>query len=113
MTIPQPKLYTKNFKDISNEMITSVPKYTNKWTNHNPSDPGITILEMLAWIGDTTLYRIDRMPEEANISFLRLVAGASGPEDVESLLRKQETDRSHRKILSLLREIEKGNTVFG
>lgn len=108
MSIPQPNLHTKKFKDISDEILTSIPKYTDKWTNHNPSDPGITILEMLAWIADTTLYRIDRIQEKTYVSFLRLVAGAAGPEDVESLLKEPDLDRSHQKILSLLKEVENG-----
>ncbi|MGB9927639.1 MAG: hypothetical protein ACPK85_04470 [Methanosarcina sp.] len=114
MSIPLPNLYTKKFNDISDEMLAAIPKYTDKWTNHNPSDPGITILEMLAWIADTTLYRIDRIPEETYITFLRLVAGAAGSEDVDNLLKKldldqkSDLDHSHKKILTLLKEVEDG-----
>lgn len=108
MSIPLPNLYTKKFNDISDEMLAAIPKYTDKWTNHNPSDPGITILEMLAWIADTTLYRIDRIPEETYTTFLRLVAGAAGSEDVENLLKKSDLDHSHKKILTLLKEVEDG-----
>jgi hypothetical protein len=109
MAIPQPNLYTKKFQDILDEMLASIPKHTDKWTNYNSSDPGITILEMLAWVGDITLYRIDRIPEETYTSFLRLVAGAAGNEDVENLLNKPDLDRSHQKILSLLKEVENEN----
>ncbi len=108
MSIPLPNLYIKKYKDISNEMLESIPKYTDKWTNHNPSDPGITILEMLAWIGETILYRIDRIPEETYISFLRLVAGAADLEDVKELLKDSDLDSSHRHVLELLKEVECG-----
>lgn len=106
MPIPQPDLYIKKYKDISDEMLTSIPKYTERWTNHNPSDPGIVILEMLAWISDTILYRIDKAPEEMYLSFLRLIAGSAGFEDVDSLLNKPDIDCHYKKILTLLKKLE-------
>lgn len=108
MPFQLPDLATKTYKDILDEMIVSIPKYTDRWTNYNPSDPGITILELLSWIGETTLYRIDRMPEESYVNFLRLVAGAAGADEVESLLKDPDVDRSHRKLLEFLKEIENG-----
>lgn len=62
MPIQLPDLFDKKFEDIFNTMIQSIPKHTKKWTNYNSSDPGITILEMLAWFGETTLYKIDAIP---------------------------------------------------
>jgi len=108
MSIKLPELCTKKYADISEEMCTSIPKYTGKWTNFNPSDPGITILELLAWIGETTLYRVDRMPMEAYTSFLRLVAGASGVSDIKKLMEKSDPDVAHREILEFLLEVEEG-----
>lgn len=108
MAIQLPNLDTKTYEDISGEIIASIPKYTDKWTNHNPSDPGITILEMLSWIAETTLYRINGIPHESYVNFLRLVAGASGTDEVERLLKDPHTDKYHRNILDFLNEIEKG-----
>ena len=109
MTIQLPNLDTKTYNDILDEMITSIPKYTDKWTNHNPSDPGITILEMLSWIEETTLYRINRIPDESYLNFLRLVAGASGVDEVDRLLRDPDLCRSHRRLLEFLKEVEEGD----
>jgi hypothetical protein len=109
MPIKIPDLAARNYKDILDEMISSIPRYSEKWTNYNPSDPGITILEILAWIFDTNLYRINRIPEESYINFMRLIAGASGKE-VNLLLGKlrkdQNSDRHHIEFLEFLKEIE-------
>ena len=35
------------------------------WTNLNESDPGITIVELLAWLGDADLFRLNDIPEAA------------------------------------------------
>jgi len=109
MAIQLPNLDTKIYEDILDEMVASIPKYTGKWTNHNPSDPGITIIELLSWIAETTLYRINRIPDESYVNFLRLVAGASGVDEVERLLKDPHQDEYHRKILEFLKEIEEGH----
>ncbi len=80
MPIQLPDLAEKTYQDIMDETLASIPNYTDRWTNHNPSDPGITILELLSWIAEMTLYRINRMPEESYVNFLRLLAGTSGSE---------------------------------
>ena len=109
MAIQLPNLDTKTYEEISEEMVASIPKYTDKWTNHNPSDPGITILELLSWIAETTLYRMNGIPNESYVNFLRLVAGASGTDEVERLLKDPYQDKYHRKLLDFLNEIEEGN----
>ena len=109
MTIQLPNLDTKTYEEISEEMVASIPKYTDKWTNHNPSDPGITIIELLSWIAETTLYRMNRIPYESYVNFLRFVAGASGIEEVERLLKDPHQDKYHRKILEFLKVIEEGH----
>lgn len=111
MPIQLPELADKTYKDIMDEMLVSIPKYSDTWTNYNPSDPGITILELLSWIAETTLYRINRIPEESYVNFLRLVAGASGSE-VEaflSLLEKDpNADKAYVKLLKFLKDVERG-----
>ncbi|HEY9246581.1 MAG TPA: hypothetical protein VIO11_07035, partial [Candidatus Methanoperedens sp.] len=113
MPIQFPDLAARNYKDILDEMVSSIPKYSEKWTNHNPSDPGITILEILAWIFDASFYRINRIPEESYINFIRLIAGASSEEVgilLEELGKDANADRSHIEILEFLKEIEKNKS---
>jgi hypothetical protein len=110
MTLPLPDLATKTYKDIINEMVASIPRYSNKWTNYNASDPGITILEFLSWIAEVDLYRINNITKDSYINFLRLVAGASGSEVQELLDGLKEdpySDNAHLKILKFLNQIEK------
>ncbi len=109
MAIQMPDFDTKTYEEISGEMVASIPKYTDKWTNHNPSDPGITILELLSWIAETTFYRMNRIPYESHVNFLRLVAGASGLDEVERLLKDSHQDKYHINILEFLKEIEEGH----
>lgn len=109
MPITLPDLDTKTYQDIVDEMLASIPNYTDKWTNYNVSDPGITILEMLCWITEATLYRINKIPDASYVNFLRLLAGVCGIDDINRLLADPNLFRSHRDILEFLREIETGN----
>ncbi len=71
--IPSPKLDDRQFQDIVEEALRLIPRYAPDWTNHNPSDPGITLIELAAWMTDLILYRLNRVPEKNYIAFLNLL----------------------------------------
>ena len=39
---------------------SNLPTLAPDWTDYNDSDPGITIIELLAWIADSQIYSIGR-----------------------------------------------------
>ncbi len=84
-----PSLSDKTYASLQQELTAAIPQYSRQWTDFNYSDPGIALLQLLCWLGDTTLYRIDTMPRELYLNFLRLVVGASGP-DLAKLIRDLE-----------------------
>ena len=71
--IPAPKLDDRTYAEIVQEAIRLIPRYCPEWTNHNPSDPGITILELCAWMTELILYRLNRVPEKNYIAFLNMI----------------------------------------
>ncbi|MCA9673938.1 MAG: putative baseplate assembly protein [Kofleriaceae bacterium] len=71
--IPPPKLDDRSFQDIVEEAISMIPRYAPEWTNHNPSDPGITLIELAAWMTDLLLFRLNQVPEKNYIAFLNLL----------------------------------------
>jgi hypothetical protein len=61
-----------------------IPLYAREtWTDHNAHDPGITLMELFAWIAEMDIYQINRVPDRHKRKFLALVgtaaAGAYGP----------------------------------
>src|SRR5438132_13690536 len=87
--IPPPKLDDRSFNDIVEEAISMIPRYSPEWTNHNPSDPGITLIELLAWVTEATLYRVNRIPEKTYLNFVSLLLGeAPAEDDLESVKRE-------------------------
>jgi len=71
--IPKNNLDDRTFDDIVAEAIRLIPRYCPDWTNHNPSDPGITLVELFAWMTEMMLYRLNQVPEKIYLSLLELM----------------------------------------
>lgn len=73
MSLPIPNLDDRNFEDLMKEARSLIPTYNKEWTNYNPSDPGITLLELFAWLSEMVIYRVNRVPDENYRKFLKLI----------------------------------------
>lgn len=82
MPLPKPLLDDRNFEQLVDESRHLLPRAAPAWTDHNVSDPGITQIELLAWLCEMDLYRLDRTPDEAVRGFLRLVGLKPSPAQV-------------------------------
>jgi hypothetical protein len=51
-------------------------RFSPHWTDANDSDPGVTLLELVAWIGEALIYRTGELPERGRLHAARLAAGA-------------------------------------
>ena len=71
--LPTPNLDDRRFQDIVDEARRLIPRYCPEWTDHNLSDPGITLIELFAWMMDMLLYRLNRVPDKNFITFLDLI----------------------------------------
>src|SRR5439155_23812040 len=73
MILPVPKLDDRSFQDLVNEAKKLIPRYTPEWTDHNVSDPGVTLIELFAYMVDILLFRINRVPERNYIKWLEML----------------------------------------
>ena len=73
MPLPSPILDDRSFLQLSNELKARIPVYNPEWTDHNESDPGITLLELFAFQAEGLLYRFNQIPEATYLEFLRLL----------------------------------------
>src|SRR5438477_8116276 len=73
MPLETPRLDDRRFQDIVDEAKSRIPRYCPEWTDHNISDPGVTLIELFAWMTDLLLYRINRIPDRNYIAFLNLM----------------------------------------
>jgi len=73
MPLPTPILDDRSYQQLRDELVRRIPVYNPEWTDHNPSDPGITLLELFAFLGENVLYRFNQIPETTKLAFLRLL----------------------------------------
>jgi predicted phage baseplate assembly protein len=73
VALPLPYLDTRRFADLADEGRALVPRHAPAWTDHNVHDPGITLIELLAWLVEHDVYRLNQVPERHHRKFLRLV----------------------------------------
>ncbi len=73
MPLTAPNLDDRKYQDLLDEALSRIPVYTPEWTNFNKSDPGVTLIEVFAFMTETLLYRCNRVPERNRAKFLQLL----------------------------------------
>jgi predicted phage baseplate assembly protein len=73
MALTAPNLDDRRFQDLVDDAKRLVQRNTKAWTDHNVSDPGVTLIEAFAFMTDQLLYRLNRVPDRNYIKFLELI----------------------------------------
>ena len=79
MPLPEIQLDDRSFEDIVRDARRRIPTYTPEWTDYNESDPGVTLLQLFAWLSEMILYRLNQVPDKNYLKFLDLVGIAPNP----------------------------------
>lgn len=74
-----PNLDDRSWEEIVAGARDLIPKFAPEWTDHNPSDPGMALIELFAWIVEGMTYRLNRVPERNFIEFLNLIGITRDP----------------------------------
>jgi hypothetical protein len=69
----QEPVFDRSFDDLYAELRARIPRYNPAWTNFNDSDPGITLLQLFAWLGETLLHQMGQMPRKNYLKFAQLL----------------------------------------
>ena len=73
MALPVPNLDDRRFQDLVDDAKRLVQQRCPEWTDHNVSDPGVTLIELFAWMTDQVVYRLNRVPDRHYVKFLELI----------------------------------------
>jgi predicted phage baseplate assembly protein len=73
MALPTRNLDDRTFQDIVDEAKKRIAASCPAWSDHNVSDPGITLVELFAWMTEMILYRVNQVPEKNYIKFMELL----------------------------------------
>ena len=105
--IPKINLDDRTFDDIFNDALRLIPRYCPEWTNHNTSDPGITLLELFSWMTEMTIYRLNKVPDKTYLSLLELMGlSLITPQSARAIIRFFPVEGIYKDI-----EIKKGTQI--
>ena len=77
MPVRLPDLDDVTWGDLTDEARTLISAWAPSWTNHNVADPGITLVELFAYLSETFVYRVNRISDANLREFLNLINGPS------------------------------------
>ncbi len=104
MPLQLPNLDDRRYADLVAEARRLIPTHDPDWTNHNPSDPGITLVELFAYLTEMLLYRLDRVTAENQIKFLQLLNGPdwkkTGPDLAADIRDTVRTVRARQRAVT-------------
>ena len=105
MPITLPNLDDRTYDDLITEARSLIPAYApDEWTNHNASDPGITLIELFAYLSEMLIYRLNRVTDANVRAFLKLIDGVERePADKAKLLDEvrevvKDLRKAHRAV---------------
>jgi hypothetical protein len=95
MPLSPPNLDDLTFDNLVEEARAMIPHHAPEWTDYNPSDPGITLVELLAYFTELLGYRMNRVSRASRIKFLQLL-GAAAYKDGDSVTEASTAELQHR-----------------
>ncbi|HEV2801601.1 MAG TPA: baseplate J/gp47 family protein [Pyrinomonadaceae bacterium] len=73
MPLQIPNLDDRRYQELLDEALARVSVHNPEWTNFNKSDPGVTLIEIFAFLTENLLYRSNQIPERNRRKFLSLL----------------------------------------
>jgi len=68
-----PDLFDRRFQDLMEMGRARLPGLAPAWTDHNAHDPGITLMELLAWVGEAQIYSLSHLRRDERVAYAALL----------------------------------------
>jgi hypothetical protein len=72
MPLAIPNLDDRRWTDLVEDAQALIPRLAPRWTDHNVHDPGITFIELFAWLAEMQIYQLNRVGDRHREVFGRL-----------------------------------------
>jgi hypothetical protein len=106
MPLQIPTLDDRRYQDLLDEALARIPIHNPEWTNFNQSDPGVTLIQVFAFLTENLLYRSNQIPERNRRKFLSLLGVPLKPASSARGLVTLNNERGPLQTSTLQREIE-------
>jgi predicted phage baseplate assembly protein len=68
-----PPRIDRRFQDLMALGRAQLPALSPEWTDHNAHDPGITLMELLAWVAEAQLYAVGHLRRDERTAYAALL----------------------------------------
>jgi hypothetical protein len=106
MPLQIPNLDDRRYQDLLNDALARIPVHNPEWTNFNKSDPGVTLIELFAFMTENLLYRSNQIPERNRKKFLQLLGVPLRPASSAVGLVSFANDRGPLETITFNRGLE-------
>ncbi|KRA60339.1 hypothetical protein ASD79_08885 [Caulobacter sp. Root655] len=106
MPLPAPPLDSRRYQQLVDELLARAPVHTPEWTNFNASDPGVTLVQLFAFLTESLLYRANQIPERNRAKFLSLLGVPLSPAVAAKGLATIANDRAALEVQALSKDME-------
>ena len=79
MPLDIPNLDDRRWADLVEDARALIPRQAPRWTDHNAHDPGITFMELFAWLAEMQIYQLNRVGDRHRETFARLAGAPRRP----------------------------------
>ena len=112
MTIPSPILDDSSYEQLRSQLVSRIPFYNPEWTDHNASDPGITLLELFAYLSEHVLFRFNQIPEKTYLEYLQLLQIDRLPAYPAQAMVELSTDKANGVQVEKQTQLSAGDVRF-
>ena len=106
MPLQIPKIDDRRYQDLLDEALNRIPVHNPEWTNFNRSDPGVTLIEVFAFMTESLLYRANLIPERSRRKFLQLLGIPLNPATSARGIVSFTNERGESKTVTLEAGVE-------
>lgn len=106
MPLKIPSLDDRRYQQLVEESLARIPTHTPEWTNFNASDPGVTLIQVFAFLTESLLYRANQIPERNRTKFLQLLGVPLQPATPARGIVTITNERGPLETITLDRDIE-------
>jgi hypothetical protein len=106
MPLTIPAIDDRKYQQLLDEALARVPIHNPEWTNFNKSDPGVTLIELFAFLTESLLYRANQVPERNRRKFLQLLGVGLQPATAAQGLITFRNERGAARTLTLAGGVE-------
>ena len=106
MPLTAPVVDDRRFPQLVEETLARAPVHTPEWTNFGQGDPGVTLVQLFAFLTESLIYRANLTPVRNRAKFLQLLRVPLAPASAAEGLVTIQNERGDARARTMPRDLE-------